>query len=443
MISKKYLVFSVASCFIALVSIDNVSAQVYRNNQPRTVRRFVPRKVTVPIASPTPDPIIEEQKIIKAKVNKLDNQINENKNQIVSSTEEINNLKSQQNELLSENRTVNEKNKNLYNVLIALIALLLVLIVFFVIIILKIKKNSADTIVAIRNQQLKNTEEIISERVKDFNTTLDDNYKTFNNKNLDKAKVNLEDFEKNISEMINKYIKEYSAQIDAENNKPEALEVKRYFNSIINKEKEISNQIERIHLSNTYFNAANTLMKSEYYSDAAEEYEEAIKANPNFYGAYLNLGKALEKLDEKEKAIKTYLKAVEINPDYYKAYYNLAHIYFETQKYDEAIENYQQVLKLNSDNYKAYNNLAIIYNFKGDKEKAKESYKKALEINKDYIEAYFNLLILEEADLSKDDNIYHVSALYTKKYGATPEVTEKVDKLLEAHIKKREILIKK
>ena len=453
MISKRYYIYLILGCFIVIsfncFLDNNVLAQQYYQNYKRYYPVKKVQKTFKPLPSPSPtiDPLMEEQKKINAKVDILSNQVNQSKNNILLSTEEVNNLRAKQNEILQENDTLNQKNNNFYNLIIALSILLLLLTLSFILIILKVRDSNQKTINDIRNQQLKNTEQLVSDKIKDFDHVLNDNYKSLNDKNSEEFKGSISDFEKNISLMISKYVQDYSARIDAENNKPEALEVKRYLNSIINKEKEISGQIERIHISNTYFNTANSLMRSEFYDDAIEEYEEAIKANPNFYGAYLNLGKAYEKIAEQSKAIETYLKSIKVNPNYYKAYYNLAHIYFGLKNYDKAVENYEKVLELKPDNYRAYNNIAIIYNYKGDKAKAQEYYIKSLEINKNYVDAYFNLVVLE-SDLEKKDNkeennIFHISALYMKKYNAQPETIEKVDKLLESHINKKTILAKK
>ena len=404
------------------------------------------KNISLPSPSPSVDKLLEEQKIIEEKVNKLNTSVNQNKEYVISSAEQINKLKSEQNIMISENRDLNTKNNNLYNLVIWLLSILILSFIIFIISIIRIRDNNKKTIESLRKEQINKSDEMISERVKDFDNSIKDSLNDIKNKNQEYNKLNLSDFEKNLSDIINKYIKEYSAKIDEENNSPESLEVKRFINSISYKEKEISSKIERIHIANTSFNTANTLMKSQYYEDAIEEYQESIKANPSFYGAYLNLGKAYEKVKDSENAIKTYLEAININPEYYKAYFNLACIYFEQGNYDKATENYEQVLKLKSDNYKAYNNLAIINNLKDNKEQAKEYYKKALEHNKDYIEAYFNLVILEaeqeKEDNKEDSNIYHIVALYTKKYNASTKIIEKVESLIEEYLKKKEIIKK-
>ncbi len=446
MIIKKYFKYLLLSTFITFGLINDVNAsQYYRKYYPvKKYQKDIPISKISPIPSPTPDPIIEEQKIIKEKVDNLNSDVSQSKSNILASTEEINKLKARQNEVLETNKILSEKNDSFYKLILFLISLVFLLSAIFVMIFLKLRKNHQKSLIDIRNQQIKDTEKLISEKIDDFDNALSDNYKTLNKNNLTKSSHSISDFEKNISELINKYVNDYSAKIDTENNKPEALEVKRYLNSILNKEKEISGQIERLHISNTYFNTANALMKSGFYDDAVEEYEESIKANPKFYGAYLNLGKAYEKVSEKNKSIDTYLKAVELNPNYYKAYYNLAQIYFNNKEYDKSIENYEKVLHLKDDNYKAYNNLAIIYNFKGDKDRAKEYYKKAIEINNDYVEAYFNLTVLEyelenkeQKDKKQENNIFHISAIYTRKYNAKIETIEKVDKLLENRTNKK------
>ncbi|MFN8577033.1 MAG: tetratricopeptide repeat protein [Candidatus Sericytochromatia bacterium] len=459
LISKKIKVSSII--YIILVSnigyVNNAESVQYRKNyrppylytsynKPSSINKgLVKNVIPNPSISPSIDPMIEQQRIIEEKVNKLDKSVIQSKKDIVNSTEQVNKLRSEQNIVISENQDLKIKNNNLYNLVISLTGILLLTLLSFIFSIFKIRKNTNKTINDIRNEQITKSDEMIKERVKDFDNSIKDSLNDIKSKNDENNKVSLEDFEKKLSELIDKYIKDYSSKIDNQNNNPETLEVKRYLNSLIFKEKEISTKIERIHIANTYFNTANSLMKAKFYEDAIEEYQESIKANPSFYGAYLNLGKAYEKIKENEKAIETYNKAINLNPNYFKAYFNIACIYFDKGDYENAINNYEQVINLKSDNYKSYNNLAIINKIKGNKDKAKDYYKKALEFNKDYIEAYFNLSTLEheqEKEDNKESNIYHLLALYTEKYKASKNTKDKLETLIEDYLKKKEIVKK-
>ena len=59
------------------------------------------------------------------------------------------------------------------------------------------------------------------------------------------------------------------------------------------------------------------------YKEAIENYEKAIKVNPNQDNYYNNLGISLHNLKKYKEAIKNYEKAIKINPNDANYYYNL------------------------------------------------------------------------------------------------------------------------
>jgi TolB-like protein/Tfp pilus assembly protein PilF len=149
------------------------------------------------------------------------------------------------------------------------------------------------------------------------------------------------------------------------------------------------------------------------YNQALEEYEKAIKINPNYWQAYAGEGKLYNYLREPLKAFENLHMAVKLNHDQelpvimtYLAFQYLGLGFFDQAKYynDEA-------LKLNGDSAGYFGNLVGI-------EWIQENYLKALEYAEhDYamdtnnVNTFFQL-----AELYQRQNQYRTALKYYKKY---------------------------
>jgi lipoprotein NlpI len=76
-----------------------------------------------------------------------------------------------------------------------------------------------------------------------------------------------------------------------------------------------------------------------------------------------------------EKAIEEYQKALKLNPNYIEAYMNIGAIYVDEKEYDQAIQQFKKVVEINYYYGKAHYNLGMVYLYKGEKEKAQEELK--------------------------------------------------------------------
>ncbi len=133
------------------------------------------------------------------------------------------------------------------------------------------------------------------------------------------------------------------------------------------------------------------------YEKAKQYYEKAIEINPNDAKAYNNLALLLQNHFKDYKKAKQYFeKAIEISPDYAEAHYNFALIlatYFKD--YKKAKQYYEKAIEINPNYAEAYNNFAslLIVHFK-DYKKAKQYFEKAIEISPDYAEAHYNFALI-------------------------------------------------
>ncbi len=135
------------------------------------------------------------------------------------------------------------------------------------------------------------------------------------------------------------------------------------------------------------------------YEKAKQYFEKALEINPDFADIYYNFAVLLvEHFQKYEKAKQYFEKAIEINPNNTEVYYNIADLLENHfQEYEKAKQYYEKAIKINPNNSKTYYNFAILLveHFK-DYKKAKQYYEKAIEINPNNVKAYNNLALLLE-----------------------------------------------
>jgi tetratricopeptide (TPR) repeat protein len=88
---------------------------------------------------------------------------------------------------------------------------------------------------------------------------------------------------------------------------------------------------------------------------AIDDYNQAIKINPNYAGAYNNRGIVRKDLGDKPGAIADYNLAIKFNPNYAQAYYNRAYVYYQLGDKQKAREDLQRAAQL----FKAQGNTAL------------------------------------------------------------------------------------
>ncbi|XP_043076921.1 tetratricopeptide repeat protein 1 [Puntigrus tetrazona] len=94
----------------------------------------------------------------------------------------------------------------------------------------------------------------------------------------------------------------------------------------------------------------NTQFKSGEHAEAEESYTSALKVCPVCFGKersilFSNRAAARLHQDKKDSAISDCSKAIELNPNYVRAILRRAELYEKTDKLDEALEDYKSVLE--------------------------------------------------------------------------------------------------
>ncbi|MDM3844989.1 MAG: tetratricopeptide repeat protein [Aphanizomenon gracile PMC638.10] len=123
---------------------------------------------------------------------------------------------------------------------------------------------------------------------------------------------------------------------------------------------------------------------------AIDDYNLAIKINPNYEPAYNNRGNARNELGDKQGAIDDYNQAIKFNPNLAQAYYNRGIVRYDLGDKQGAIDDYNQAIKINPNLAQAYYNRGIVRYDLGDKQGAIDDYNQAIKFNPNYAQAYYN-----------------------------------------------------
>ncbi len=174
--------------------------------------------------------------------------------------------------------------------------------------------------------------------------------------------------------------------------------------------------------ANKHLNDANKLYTQEKFRKASEEYETALKKNPELKVAYLYLGTCYSMLyspgketkrnvEYGEKAVKYLQMAEKAFPEDHNVVIALGSIFDKLGNFEEAEKFFLKILEKSSDSPKSYYTLANFYSQNGKFEKADEMYRKRIELD------------------PTDPTGYHYYAVYLQNYRAW-------DKAIIAHKKR-------
>jgi len=88
-----------------------------------------------------------------------------------------------------------------------------------------------------------------------------------------------------------------------------------------------------------------------------------------------------------EAAINNFNEAIRLNPNYAQAYGNRGIAYSRLQQYDKALADYNQFIRFNPNSAVAYYNRATLYDKLGDSQKAIADYDQAIRLNPNFTQA--------------------------------------------------------
>ena len=128
------------------------------------------------------------------------------------------------------------------------------------------------------------------------------------------------------------------------------------------------------------YNHANALLRLGRTSNAAENYERALKVDPEHLGALNNLGICLLNLKQPERAIALFQRAVEIEPSNANSLFNLGSALADNGNPDAALQLLQQSLNLSPMAVNTHRKLSEIYTARGQGKLAQQHTEAALQI---------------------------------------------------------------
>jgi protein O-GlcNAc transferase len=136
------------------------------------------------------------------------------------------------------------------------------------------------------------------------------------------------------------------------------------------------------------------------YKEAKNSFQKTIQLNPKDVQAHINIGMVHYTLGNKDEALKVWEHATGINHDDNdsKALNNIGNIYKIKNNIPKAIEYYQKALIYEPTNSTYLNNLGDSYRLTGDLNKAKEIFLESLQVNTNGMLTHFNLGTLYQTE---------------------------------------------
>src|SRR5579863_8913897 len=114
---------------------------------------------------------------------------------------------------------------------------------------------------------------------------------------------------------------------------------------------------------------------------AIEDFDQAIKLNPNDAEAFYGRGSAYYQKGNDERALQEYDQAIKLRSDYTNAYNNRGYIYFKRGDLDRAIQDFDSAIKLDPQHAPATFNRGLTYFARGDCSRAMQDFAKANSLN--------------------------------------------------------------
>lgn len=113
---------------------------------------------------------------------------------------------------------------------------------------------------------------------------------------------------------------------------------------------------------------------------AIDDYDRALRLDPNLADTYNNRGYAYYGLGEVRKAIRDFDRAIQLDPHHVDAYNNRGAAYHGLGEHRKALEDYDRVLILDPDYARAYHNRGLAYKAIGDVGRAVSDWEAAIRL---------------------------------------------------------------
>ncbi len=155
------------------------------------------------------------------------------------------------------------------------------------------------------------------------------------------------------------------------------------------------------------YNLGNALAQQGNLEAAGKELQLALQIKPNSAMAAYDLGNVRARQGRLDEAIDQFQRALKSDPGLARAYYNLGQIFSKQGKLDEAIRNYRLALRFDPTHVKVRYYLAVALAGQGDFEAAGKEFRESLRIEPNLAEAHTGLARALSAQGKKDEAVQH------------------------------------
>jgi tetratricopeptide (TPR) repeat protein len=138
-------------------------------------------------------------------------------------------------------------------------------------------------------------------------------------------------------------------------------------------------------------NLGRVLLGEGHAGEAAVEFQEALRLEPDSPEAHANLGNCLAAQGFAADALREYAAALAIDPGFAGAHYDLGLLLLRSGRRDEAAGEFRTTVKLDPGHAAAHNNLGLALAGSGKLSEAMDEYRLALGLNPRLPEAHLNL----------------------------------------------------
>ena len=155
------------------------------------------------------------------------------------------------------------------------------------------------------------------------------------------------------------------------------------------------------------YNLGNALAQQGNLEAAGEQLELALQIKPDNAMAAYDLGNVRAKQGRLGEAVDQFQRALNSDPGLARARYNLGQVFSKQGKRDEAIRNYRLALGSDPTHVKAHYYLAIALSEQGDFQGASKEFREALRVEPELAEAHAGLARALSAQGKKDEALQH------------------------------------
>ena len=140
--------------------------------------------------------------------------------------------------------------------------------------------------------------------------------------------------------------------------------------------------------SDSFLGRGNVYFHKKEYDRAIQEYDQAIKLNSNSVFAFNARGQAYAGKGDYDQALQDYDQAIKLDPGYSAAFNNRGNAYSNLGKYDLALKDFDQLLKLVPDSAFGFNNRGNAYLRMGQYQRSIPEFNQAIKLKPNYLNAF-------------------------------------------------------